>query len=105
MPKLRNSRLALLFAVALVGAFALIPASASLAQSDSPSDAQYEPPIPQSGSGSGSGNGSNANGLDTPIGSLPFTGEDLLILLAVAGLLVGTGYGLRKLSTPRGPEA
>ena len=114
MPQIRNSRFTLAL-MAFITAFVAVPAT-GFAQNagDDPSSAQYDPPIPApasgggagSGSGSGSGAGSGSeSGLDSPIGALPFTGQDLLILLAVAAFLVATGYGLRKLSTPRGPEA
>ncbi len=103
----KNIRLAILL-TAMAGL--LVAPGTGLAQDD-PSAAQYDPAIPEAatgggggGSGSGSGTGSNSgSGLDSPIGSLPFTGMDLLILLAVACLLVGTGMALRKLSNPRNP--
>lgn len=37
------------------------------------------------------------------IGALPFTGLDLLILAGIALVLTGTGFALRRLSTPSGP--
>ncbi len=43
-------------------------------------------------------------GLNATIGSLPFTGMDLLIVAGVAFLLTGTGFALRRLSTPKGPS-
>lgn len=62
-----------------------------------PSSAQYQPPIPDASSGSGQ------SGLNSNIGSLPFTGMDLLIVAGVAFVLTGTGFALRRLSTPRPP--
>jgi hypothetical protein len=102
MRNIRRSRLGLFLVVALVAAFTAVPAA--MAQDD-PSAAQYDPPIPDSGtagsSASGAGGGS---GLDSNIGSLPFTGMDLLIVGGVAFVLTGTGFALRRLSTPRGPS-
>ena len=89
----------------------LVAPGTGLAQDD-PSASQYDPPIPSAAAGeagesaeaaAGTASGNSGSGLDSPIGSLPFTGMDLLILLAVACLLVGTGMALRKLSTPRKP--
>ena len=96
----------------IVAAFLAVPAAA-LAQNTSPTSAQYNPPIPQSGvaggaQGGGSGGGSGgssggSSGLNSNIGSLPFTGMDLIIVAGVAFVLTGTGFALRRLSTPRGP--
>lgn len=102
---MRSSRLGLLFILAITAAFAA-PTSASLAQDpiNDPSSAQYDAPIPGSGTqGASAASESDPGGLDAPLGSLPFTGMDLLILLGVACILVGTGFALRKLSSPRGP--
>jgi hypothetical protein len=97
--------LALALIVGVVAAFAAAPLA--LAQDD-PSSAQYDPPIPSTGSGdpgsSGSSGGSGSSGLNSNIGSLPFTGMDLLIVAGVAFVLTGTGFALRRLSTPRGPS-
>jgi hypothetical protein len=107
MRTMRTKKLGLVFILAIIAAFVAVPTSVSFAQdaTDDPSAAQYQPPIPTDGqTASGTASGTDAGGLDAPLGSLPFTGMDLLILLAVAGLLVGTGFALRKLSSPRGPE-
>jgi len=95
----------------IVAAFLAVPAAA-LGQSDATS-AQYNPPIPENevagdaqggGSGpSGGGGGSPGGGLNSSVGSLPFTGMDLIIVAGVAFVLTGTGFALRRLSTPRGP--
>lgn len=43
----------------------------------------------------------SAKGLDANVGSLPFTGWDLIILAGIALVLSGVGFGLRRLSSPR----
>lgn len=98
--------IALVLAIAAVFVIGMTAAPAVLAQkADDPGSAQYTPPIPQEGTGSSSASGdSDPSGLDSPIGSLPFTGLDLLIILAVAVLLTGTGLALRRLSAPPGPR-
>ena len=93
----------------VTAAFLAVPAAA-LAQSD-PTSAQYSPPIPQQGvaggaqggQAGGSGGSGGSSGLNSNIGSLPFTGMDLIIVAGVAFVLTGTGFALRRLSTPRGP--
>ena len=102
---MRNSRrrgLGLFLIVAMLAAFAAVPAFAQ--DTDDPTSAQYDPPIPESTTaGSAASGGGDPSGLDSNIGSLPFTGMDLLIVGGVALVLTGTGFALRRLSTPRGP--
>ena len=79
---------------------------------DDPASKQYNPPIPeQTGAGvgvagdeGGGGDDDGGSGLNATIGSLPFTGMDLLIVAGVAFLLTGTGFALRRLSMPKGPS-
>lgn len=102
------SRLGLILVVALVAAFTVVPAASAQDSTSDPSAAQYDPPIPDpsgtaSGTASGSEASSEASGLNSSIGSLPFTGMDLLIVAGVALVLTGTGFALRRLSNPRGP--
>jgi hypothetical protein len=92
----------LLIASFLAVAFAGVPTAIAQDSIDDPSSAQYEPPIPEgegTAGGSASG-GSDPSGLDSNVGSLPFTGMDLLIVIGVALLLAGTGFALRRLSSP-----
>lgn len=96
----------LLICAALVALAAAPPTSAQDASSD-PSAAQYDPPIPDPGGvaadGTVTGSDGDKGGLNSEIGSLPFTGMDLLIVAGVALVLTGTGFALRRLSSPRGP--
>jgi hypothetical protein len=102
MRKLRHSRIGLLLVLAALAAFVAVP-SGAMAQgsSNDPSTAEYTPNIPPGNEG---GTGGSSGGLDSQIGSLPFTGMDLIILAGVALVLTGTGFALRRLSTPRGPR-
>lgn len=102
-------KLGLTLIAGLLAAFALSPAA--LAQdSGDPSSAQYDPPIPvaedtaaSTAVGGDSADSGGTSGLSSSIGSLPFTGLDLLIVGGIAFVLTGTGFALRRLSTPRGP--
>ena len=100
MRKLRHSRFGLLLVLAALAVFVAVP-SAAMAQGSSgnPSEVVYGDDIPKSDNGGG-----ETGGLDSQIGSLPFTGMDLIILAGVALVLTGTGFALRRLSTPRGPR-
>jgi hypothetical protein len=103
MRKLRHSRFGLLLVLAALAAFVAIPGVAmAQGSSNDPSTAEYTPNIPPGNEGGTSGGSSG--GLDSQIGSLPFTGMDLIILAGVALVLTGTGFALRRLSTPRGPR-
>jgi hypothetical protein len=103
MRKLRHRSFGLLLVLAALAAFVAVPGVA-MAQGSSgdPSTAQYTPNIPPGDEGGSTGGSSG--GLDSQIGSLPFTGMDLIILAGVALVLTGTGFALRRLSTPRGPR-
>jgi hypothetical protein len=105
MRKLTSNRFGLFLVGVMVAAFMVAPISA-LAQND-PTSAQYNPPIPDPGSGvaggaAGGAESAGGGGLNSNIGSLPFTGLDLIIVAGVAFVLTGTGFALRRLSAPRG---
>lgn len=98
-----RSRLGLVVGIAAVAALLALPAAAFAQQS--PPSAQYDAPIPESGTaGASASNSSSPGGLDSNIGSLPFTGLDLIVVAGVAFVLTGTGFALRRLSTPRDPR-
>ena len=108
MRKLKRTRFGLLIVGVLAAAFVALP-SVALAQDplSNPSSAQYSAPIPESGTAGASASGGSSGsggGLSSNIGSLPFTGMDLIIVAGVAFVLTGTGFALRRLSTPRGPR-
>lgn len=106
--QIRNSKtlrvfLAALTTVALMG-FAAGPA---MAQTDDPTDAQYNPPVDIVDEGVGGVAGStdqgavggvtdSGTGTGTGAGSLPFTGLDVALASVVAALLIGTGLLMRR---------
>jgi hypothetical protein len=96
---------------AFVVVAALVVAMALPAQAfaGDPTQTQYSSPTQQAVGGAGgagggggvSGGGSAGTAAVTPSnssGSLPFTGLDVIALLAVAGALTGTGFALRRLT-------
>jgi len=108
----RRGGLALLGVIAAV---AIAPATA-LAQDalSNPSSAQYEPQSQVQGTNTNGSNDGNdgqvaantaSTGLNSNVGSLPFTGLDVIVLAVVAAALIGTGLALRRLSTPKVPGA
>ncbi len=105
MRNITRSRLCLTLIVAAFAALSVAPAALAQDPSSDPSAAQYNPPIPEDDGGTASASDSGGGGgLNSNIGSLPFTGMDLLIVAGVAFVLTGTGFALRRLSTPRGPS-
>jgi hypothetical protein len=114
MRKLTLKRLEGLALLAVTAAVVVAPATA-LAQDalSNPSAAQYEPKSQVQGttlSGSDGSNGPVAadtpkTGLSSNVGSLPFTGLDVIVLAVVAAGLIGTGLALRRLSSPKAPGA
>lgn len=100
--------LSLVLALAM-GALTVLPAAAAAqGATNDPTTAVYgdddgESASFESAGSSGTGS-SESTGLSSPIGSLPFTGMDLIILAGVALVLTGTGFALRRASMPRGPQ-
>ena len=122
-----TKRLGGLALLTVVAAVAVAPATA-LAQDalSNPSDAQYQPqsqvheavPAPRGRNGGGNGGNNQSSpvasntaastptsGLNSNVGSLPFTGMDVIVLALVAAGLLGTGLALRRLSSPKVPGA
>jgi hypothetical protein len=114
----RNGLRGLIALVALSAMFAL-PATAPAqtittgggGANCTPTDDQYAPPtdflkcrgIESGGGGDGTIAGVTASGTDPVEASgseLPFTGLDVMTLLALAAVLTGTGLVLRRLTSP-----
>src|SRR3954466_2945619 len=104
-----RNRIAGLALIVVVGALVAGPATA-LAQDalSNPSAAQYEPKSQVQGTtttGDGPAVAKTASsGLNGNVGSLPFTGMDVIVLAVVSAALIGTGVALRRLSAPRTPK-
>ena len=111
MRKFTHKRLGGLALLAVIAAVAIAPATA-LAQDalSNPSASQYEPQSQVQGTqttgntGSAARNSTPPTGLNGNVGSLPFTGMDVIVLAIVAAALIGTGVALRRLSAPKAPK-
>jgi hypothetical protein len=98
----------LLVALGAVLAVAVLAPAAALAQDQlaNPSASQYEPQQGVQGISGGGGSTGSPGVAATPssgggggqLGSLPFTGMDLVIVAGVALLLTGSGLALHRLS-------
>jgi hypothetical protein len=115
MRKFTLKRLGGLALLAVVAAVAIAPATA-LAQDalSNPSASQYEPKSQVQGTSTKGSNtntsvpaaaNTSASGLNANVGSLPFTGMDVIVLAVVAAALIGTGVALHRLSAPKAPKA
>src|SRR4051794_32327216 len=112
MRKFTLKRLGGLALLGVIAAVAIAPATA-LAQDalSNPSSAQYEPQSQVQGTSTNGTNGPSSpavaatsnSGLNSNVGSLPFTGLDVMVLAIVAAGLIGTGLALRRLSSPKAP--
>ena len=117
MQKFTLKRLGGIAMLAVVASLAAAPAMA-LAQDalSNPSASEYEPQSqvqgtsktgsqPQTGQqqpqGAAAQHATSPTGLNSNVGSLPFTGMDVIVLVVVAGALIGTGFALRRLSAPK----
>jgi hypothetical protein len=107
MRKFTLKRVGGLALLAVIAAVAITPVAAMADPLANPSADEYNPQSQVQGTnttGSNDGNGptaSTSSGLSSNVGSLPFTGMDLIVLVVVAGALVGTGVALRRLSAPK----
>ena len=75
----------------------------ALAHAGDPTKAQYHNPVTQvAGDVGGGGDGPTSSGLQKKVvGGLPFTGLDVVALLAVAVALTSMGLALRRLTAER----
>jgi hypothetical protein len=89
--------------VATVAAMWLV-GPVALAQAGDPTKAQYDNQVTQVAGnvGGGGDDGSAPSGLQNKVvGGLPFTGLDVVALLAVAVALTSMGFALRRLTSER----
>jgi hypothetical protein len=104
-PRTRTPRIVALLAT--VAALWLV-GPISLAHAGDPTKAQYDNPVQQVAAGIGSGGGGGSDDPAAPatlqkrvVGGLPFTGLDVVAMLAVAVALTSMGLALRRLTAER----
>lgn len=83
-----------LIAVLAIGIGAPAAASAQTIDAGSPTSDQYDPPVVQVETSAGANDPSGA--LNDPVGPLPFTGFDVIAMLAVALAVTGLGLALQR---------
>jgi hypothetical protein len=64
--------------------------------STGPTGDQYDPPVVQVENAAGGGGNEGGSALADPVGGLPFTGFDVIAMLAVALAVTGLGLGLQR---------
>lgn len=92
--------------LAVAGVLALLAPSAAFAQSSNEAyggDNSVVAGLEEGNGGGGAGGAEEGNGGGGAVeadddGSLPFTGADLGVVAAAGGLLLGLGFGLRRLT-------
>lgn len=77
--------------------------AAAIAQQVSPTQEQYENGV--LGVSAGGGTGGSETATDPGSGELPFTGLDLVAIVAIGVGLVGAGLAVRKVSRSHGDQA
>jgi hypothetical protein len=86
--------------VAIASAVALLAPSAAFAASGSENGgyAGSNDVVAGLEQGSGGGGGPSGTTSGNAGGSLPFTGSDLSVIVGAGGMLLGLGFGLRRLT-------
>jgi hypothetical protein len=87
--------------LAIAGVFALLAPSVASAQSSDEAyggDNNVVAGLEQGNGGGGSSSSPTTSPSSAGGGSLPFTGSDLGVVAAAGGLLLGLGFGLRRLT-------
>jgi len=103
-PTTRTSLSRLTRPLAVVLAIAALGSTATSAWAQDPTSAQYETSVTRAagGVGGGSAPAHRTSGLQkTVVGGLPFTGLDLIALVAVALAFTSVGFALRRLTVSR----
>ena len=104
MKATKLSRRILALALVVLCASLAAPAFAG-AQQVSPTNEQYNDTLTQINAGSGpSANPEDQSGLDGNVGPLPFTGFDVLAMIAVAIAVTGLGLALQRAVSRDTPE-
>jgi hypothetical protein len=93
--RVRNGLIGLSVVVALSVAMPPVAGAQQINGSTGPTSDQYDPPVVQVQNAAGAGN-EGGSGLADPVGGLPFTGFDVIAMLAVALAVTGLGLALQR---------
>lgn len=92
--RLRTGIAGLIAALALAVALPAVAGAQQINGSTGPTADQYNPPLVQVNTSTGGSD--EGTGLSDPVGPLPFTGFDVIAMLAVALAVTGLGLGLQR---------
>jgi hypothetical protein len=96
--RVRTGLIGLIAAVALSIGMPAMAAAQAIDGSTGPAGDQYDPQAVQIETSAGGGDG-GGSGLTDPVGPLPFTGFDVIAMLAVALAVTGLGLALQRAVT------
>lgn len=86
-----------LLAIAAIGIGLPVTAGAQQIQGgDGPTGDQYDPPVVKVETAAGGNDPGDPSALNDNVGPLPFTGFDVIAMLAVALAVTGLGLGLQR---------
>jgi hypothetical protein len=85
-----------LIAVVAIGIGAPAASAQQINGGGDPTSDQYDPPAVQVQTQAGASDPNDPSGLTDPVGPLPFTGFDVIAMLAVALAVTGLGLALQR---------
>ena len=94
--RVRTGLVGLIAVVALSIGMPAVAGAQQVNGSPGPTGDQYDPPVVQVQTSAGSGGTDGGSGLTDPVGPLPFTGFDVIAMLAVALGVTGLGLALQR---------
>jgi hypothetical protein len=97
--KVRTGLIGVIAVVALSLGMPAMAAAQEITGSTGPSSDQYDPQVVQVETSAGGGGNDGGSGLTDPVGPLPFTGFDVIAMLAVALGVTGLGLALQRAVT------
>ena len=94
--RVRNGLIGLSVVLALSIGMPAVAGAQQVNGSTGPTSDQYDPPVVQVENAAGGGGNEGGSGLADPVGGLPFTGFDVIAMLAVALAVTGLGLALQR---------
>ena len=94
--RVRTGLVGLIAVVALSIGMPAVAGAQQVNGSSGPTGDQYDPPVVQVETAAGAGGNEGGSALADPVGPLPFTGFDVIAMLAVALGVTGLGLALQR---------